>query len=167
MSKERKESIQIREIRPEDNAQIEAVIKGCFPEFDIPLKGTAFEDPETARMYESYQGDDEVYFVAANDNEVFGGVGIKHLRDFKGEICELQKMYFSPKLRGLGYGKKMFAKCLKAAKKLGYETCYLESASQLKAAIHIYESFGFEHLEGPLGNTGHYSCGVWMIKKIL
>ena len=28
----------IREIRPEDNPQIEAVIKGCFPEFQIPLK---------------------------------------------------------------------------------------------------------------------------------
>ena len=52
------------------------------------------------------------------------------------------------------------------AKKLGYKQCYLESASQLKAAIHIYESYGFKHLDAPLGNTGHYSCGVWMIKDL-
>lgn len=159
--------IQIREIRREDNAPLEAVIKSCFPEFNIPLKGTAFEDPETARMFESYQGDGDVYYVIANDEEVLGGGGVKHLKDFNGNICELQKMYFSPKIRGLGFGKKLFAKCLDAAKKIGYETCYIETASQLKAAIHIYESFGFEHLDAPLGNTGHYSCGVWMKKQLI
>ncbi|MEY8848726.1 GNAT family N-acetyltransferase [Psychroserpens sp. XS_ASV72] len=161
-----KDNIVIREIRPEDNPQIEAVIKACFPEFDIPLKGTAYEDAETPFMYESYQGEREVYFVIANDSEVFGGAGVKALKDFEGNVCELQKMYFSPKIRGKGYGKQLFQKCLEVAKSFEYETCYLESASQLKAAIHIYESFGFQHLEQPLGNTGHYSCGVWMTKKL-
>lgn len=156
----------IREIRPEDNPQIEAVIKGCFPEFEIPLKGTAYEDAETPFIYESYQGDKEVYFVVATDKEVFGGAGIKQLKDFDGNICELQKMYFSSKVRGKGFGKQLFETCLKAAKDFGYETCYLESAPQLKAAIHIYEEFGFTHLNEPLGNTGHYSCGVWMTKKL-
>ena len=66
----------------------------------------------------------------------------------------------------MGIGKEMFEKCLKAAKDFEYDTCYLESASQLKAAIHIYESYGFEHRNKPLGNTGHYSCGVWMTKSL-
>lgn len=161
-----KDNIVIREIRQEDNAQIEAVIKGCFPEFKIPLKGTAYEDAETPFMYESYQGEREVYFIIANETEVLGGGGIKPLKDFNGNVCELQKMYFSPKVRGKGFGKKMFEACLKAAKDFGFETCYLESASQLKAAIHIYEDFGFEHRTEPLGNTGHYSCGVWMTKTL-
>ena len=52
------------------------------------------------------------------------------------------------------------------AKEFGYKQCYIESASQLKAAIHIYESYGFKHLKGALGNTGHFSCGVWMIKDL-
>lgn len=162
-----KDNIVIREIRPEDNPQIEGVIKAVFPEFDLPLVGTAYEDAETPFMYESYQGKDEVYYVVVRDNEVLGGGGIKRLKDFNGNFCELQKMYFSPKIRGLGLGKMLFAKCLGAAKNLGYDTCYLESASQLKAAIHIYESLGFTHLEQPLGNTGHYSCGVWMIKELI
>lgn len=161
-----KDTIVIREIRPEDNLQIEAVIKGCFPEFKIPLKGTAYEDAETPFMYESYQGEREIYYVVANDSEVFGGAGIKQLKDFNGNVCELQKMYFSPQIRGKGYGKQLFEMCLKAAKDFEYQTCYLESASQLKAAIHIYENFGFEHLTKPLGNTGHYSCGVWMTKQL-
>ncbi|OUR95116.1 GNAT family N-acetyltransferase [Flavobacteriales bacterium 34_180_T64] len=162
-----KDNIVIREIRPEDNLQIEAVIKAVFPEYGLPLIGTAYEDAETPFMYESYRGEDEVYYVIATDFEVLGGGGIKHLKDFDGNICELQKMYFSPKIRGKGLGKQLFLKCIEAARNLGYETCYLESASQLKAAIHIYESFGFQHLDKPLGDTGHYSCGVWMIKKLI
>lgn len=161
-----KGNIVIREIKKEDNAQIEQIIKACFHEFEIPLTGTAYEDIETTQIFESYQKKDEVYYVIDDNGEILGGAGVKHLKDFDDDICELQKMYYSPKVRGKGLGKIMFEKCLKAAKKLGYKQCYLESASQLKAAIYIYEKYGFKHLEGPLGNTGHYSCGVWMIKDL-
>ena len=156
----------IREIEPRDNKQIEAVIRACFPEFGLPLEGTAYADDETPKMYESYQADNEVYFVVTDGTEILGGAGIKPLKDFEADVCELQKMYYAPKVRGKGFGKKMFEKCLESAKELGYKQCYLESASQLKAAIHIYENFGFKHLDAPLGNTGHYSCGVWMIKEL-
>ena len=161
-----KDTIVIREIKPEDNAQIEAIIRACFHEFKIPLEGTAYTDNETPRMYESYQSNNEIYYVIDNNGSILGGGGIKPLKDFETKVCEIQKMYFSPKIRGKGYGKLMFEKCMAAAKKMGYKQCYLESASQLKAAIHIYESYGFRHLKGALGNTGHYSCGVWMIKDL-
>lgn len=161
-----KHTIVIREIQPEDNAQLEQVIRACFHEFKIPLEGTAYTDPETKKMYESYQNDNDVYFVIDNDGEILGGAGIKPLKGFEAHVCEVQKMYFSPKVRGEGYGKIMFENCMKAAKELGYEKCYLESAPQLKAAIHIYEDYGFKHLQSALGNTGHSSCGIWMIKDL-
>lgn len=160
------ETIVLREIEAKDNTQLEAVIRACFPEFGLPLEGTAYADEETPRMYENYQNTNDIYFVVEHKNEILGGAGIKPLKDYEDHVCELQKMYFSPKVRGLGIGKKMFQKCLDAAKNLGYKKCYLESASQLKAAIHIYEQFGFKHLDAPLGNTGHFSCGVWMIKDL-
>ena len=159
-------NIVIREIKKEDNSKIEKIIKNCFHEFNIPLTGTAYEDVETTQMFESYQKNNEVYFVIDQDGEILGGAGIKHLKDFDNDYCELQKMYYSPKIRGKGFGKIMIEKCINVAKELGYKKCYLESAPQLKAAIHIYEDYGFEHLDGPLGNTGHYSCGVWMIKSL-
>ncbi|PIA82124.1 GNAT family N-acetyltransferase [Gaetbulibacter sp. 4G1] len=161
-----KDTIVIREIKPEDNAQIEAIIRACFHEFKIPLEGTAYTDNETPKMYESYQNLNEIYYVIDNNGSILGGGGIKPLKDFENDVCEIQKMYFSPEVRGKGYGKLMFEKCMEVAKKMGYKQCYLESASQLKAAIHIYESYGFKHLKGALGNTGHYSCGVWMIKDL-
>ncbi|UKM63583.1 GNAT family N-acetyltransferase [Flavobacteriaceae bacterium GSB9] len=161
-----KDTIVIREIEPQDNVQIERVIKACFHEFKIPLKGTAYEDPETAQMYEAYQNPKEVYYVVESNGEVFGGAGVKPLKDYDEGFCEIQKMYFAPEIRGNGYGKMLFEKCIDAAKKMGYKTCYIESASQLKAAIHVYEIFGFKHIDSALGNTGHYSCGVWMTKTL-
>ena len=161
-----KDTIVIREILPQDNKELEEVIRACFHEFKIPLEGTAYSDAETPRMYESYQNDNDVYYVIECNGEIFGGGGIKPLKDIEDKVCEIQKMYFSPTVRGQGYGKVLFEKCLQAAKVLGYKKCYLESASQLKAAIHIYESYGFKYLPNALGNTGHYSCGLWMIKDL-
>jgi putative acetyltransferase len=161
-----KNNIVIREIEAKDNAEIETVIRDCFPEFGLPLVGTAYEDDETPRMFESYQNDKDVYYVVEDNGVIIGGGGVKPLKDFEDSVCEIQKMYSAPKMRGKGYGKLLFEKCLESAKALGYKQCYLESASQLKAAIHIYESYEFKHLDKPLGNTGHYSCGVWMIKDL-
>ncbi len=161
-----KDTIVIRKIKPEDNPHIEQIIRDCFHEFKIPLEGTAYADKETPRMFESYQNDNEIYFVIDDDGEILGGGGIKPLKDFEADVCEIQKMYFSPKVRGRGYGKQMFEKCIEFSKTIDYKQCYLESAPQLKAAIHIYESYGFKHLKSALGNTGHYSCGVWMTKNL-
>lgn len=160
------DNIIIREIESKDNAQIEKVIRACFHEFNIPLEGTAYSDKETPNMFQSYKESNEIYFVVDYNGEVHGGGGVKPLKDFESHVCEIQKMYFSPLLRGKGYGKLLFDKCIESAIIMGYTQCYLESAPQLKAAIHIYESFGFKHLKGALGNTGHYSCGVWMLKDL-
>ena len=159
-------SFLIREIQPDDNPIIESVIKAIFHEFGLPLHGTAYEDDETPRMYESFQSENEIYYVAVEKGVVVGGAGITSLKGADPSICELQKMYFTPSARGKGYGKKIFNSCLEAARKMGYSRCYLESASQLKVAISLYEKNGFERLDAPMGNTGHYSCGVWMIKTL-
>ncbi len=155
----------LREIQPQDNAALEQIIKAIFPEFELPLVGTAYEDKETTTMYESYQGEKEAYFVVEVNGEVLGGGGIKPLKGMDG-VCELQKLYFTPSSRGSGYGKLVFNKCMEAAKAFGYDKCYLESASQMKKAISIYEKDGFVHLDKPVGDTGHFSCGVWMIKDL-
>jgi len=36
----------------------------------------------------------------------------------------------------------------------------------MKDACKLYKKTGFEELEKPLGNTGHYNCTVWLIKDL-
>jgi len=156
----------IRKIQPADNLKIEGIIKAALIEFGLPTTGTAFEDEETVSMYDAYQNEREVYYVLDVDGEVLGGGGIKQLKGSEKITCELQKMYFDPKVRGKGYGQLFFDTCMQAAKNFGYEKCYLESASTLKAAIHIYEKNGFKHLNSHIGETGHFSCSVWMLKEL-
>ena len=71
-----KDNIVIREIEWQDNAEIEAAIRGCFPEFGLPLVGTAYADEETQKMFESYQNDNDIYFVVEYNGKVLGGVQV-------------------------------------------------------------------------------------------
>lgn len=153
----------IREIQPEDNQAIEQIIRNCFYEYSLPLQGTAYEDEATKQMFENYQGDREVYFIMQYKSEVKGGGGIKPLKGFENDICEIQKLYFAPEIRGKGWGKEIVWACLRTAKAMGYKKCYLESASSLKEAVGLYEKLGFKTLDKQLGETGHFACGVFMI----
>ncbi len=158
--------MRIREIQAEDNLQIESVIKSTFIELGLPLIGTAYEDIETTRMFESYQEEKSIYFVIEQQGVIKGGGGVKLLSSLDDSICELQKMYFSIDLRGKGYGKKLLNKCLEAAQEMGYKYCYLETLSQLETAVNLYKQNAFKNLDTPLGNTGHNSCQVWMLKTL-
>lgn len=156
----------IRKIQPEDNQKIEEIVKAAILEFGLPIAGSAYEDSDTSAMYEAYLDDNAIYYVVEDENEVIGGGGIKRLQGHSANICELQKMYLKPTARGKGYGKIIFDMCLNAAKELGYQQCYLESDPGMTTAINIYEKNGFKHLKGPIGNTGHTVCGIWMIKEL-
>ena len=158
--------MRIREIQFGDNSQLEALIKTTFLELELPLTGTVYEDVETTQMFESYQDDAAIYVVVEDNGLVKGGAGIKALAGEETAVCELQKMYLASDLRGKGYGKKLMEVCLDAAKSMGYKQCYLETLSELKAAQELYKHYGFEYLNTAIGNTGHSSCGIRMIKTL-
>lgn len=155
-----------REIKPEDNEQLATVIKSVILEMGAPKTGTAFEDKATNQMFENFQKPTSFYYVVLHKNKIVGGAGIAKLDNVKGDICELQKMYFLPLTRGKGLGSKLIETCLKRAKLVGFKKCYLETMPYMEAATTLYRKNGFVNLEKPLGNTGHYSCNVWMIKKL-
>lgn len=156
----------IREIALEDNLELANVIKSVIVEMGAPKVGTAYEDKATDTMFETFQKDKAAYFVVEHNHKIVGGAGVAQLDNFEGNTCELQKMYFLPIARGRGLGAKMISTCLEKAKELGFENCYLETLPYMKAAVKLYKKYGFENLEKPMGNTCHYNCNVWMIKRI-
>ncbi|QOD60817.1 GNAT family N-acetyltransferase [Polaribacter haliotis] len=160
------EDFLIREIKPTDNPQLATVIRSAILEMGAPKIGTAYEDKATDNMFENFQKEKSAYFVVEHNNKVVGGAGVAQLDNSEENICELQKMYFLPIARGIGLGSKLITKCLENAKEKGFESCYLETMPYMEAATKLYKRNGFVNLEKPMGNTGHYSCNVWMLKKI-
>ncbi|MCL7753488.1 GNAT family N-acetyltransferase [Polaribacter sp. Z022] len=156
----------IREIQPKDNAQMAIVIREVILEMGAPKTGTAYEDKATDQMFENFDKPTSFYYVVEYKNKVVGGAGIAKLDNFEGTTCELQKMYFLPIARGKGLGSKLITTCLKKAKTLGFDNCYLETMPYMEAARKLYKKNGFVNLDKPMGNTGHYSCNVWMIKEL-
>ncbi|MEN8124344.1 MAG: GNAT family N-acetyltransferase [Bacteroidota bacterium] len=159
------EGIIIRPIIKEDDPFIAKIIKSALEEFDAAIEGTAYTDKETNAMFDAYADDKSIYYVALLNDEIVAGCGINPLKDEEQNICELQKMYMLPKARGKKIGKELIIKSLNFAKESGYDACYLETFPNMVAAIELYKKNGFKILERALGNTCHYSCNVWMLKK--
>jgi putative acetyltransferase len=162
----RKDTIVIREIELEDNPKIAKAIRTVLIEMGVPKVGTAYEDKALDCMTETYNTINKTYFVVESGNEIIGGAGISPLDHYEGNVCELQKMYFMPEARGKGLGRKMMTKCLEFAKKVGFDQCYLETLPYMDDARKLYRKVGFESIDKPMGNTGHYSCTVWMLKDL-
>ncbi|MEW2922323.1 GNAT family N-acetyltransferase [Muricauda sp. ANG21] len=156
----------IREITPEDNAQVAQVIRKVFEDMGIAKVGTAYEDKALDDMHAAYDVPKATYFVVEHQGRIIGCAGIAQLENFDGNVCELQKMYFLEEARGKGVGSQMISVCLEKAKEFGFEACYLETMPYMKAAQKLYQKNGFEYIDAPMGNTGHYSCPVWMLKKL-
>lgn len=157
----------IREIQQKDNASIAQIIRAIFHELDAPKVGTAYADPILDTLYEVYQEPRAIYYVVELEGKVVGGCGVAPLENADISVCELQKMYFAPEIRGTGFAEKIIEKCLEFAKTNDFELCYLETLSFMTAAQKLYKRIGFENIDGPMGNTGHSSCEVWMTKKIV
>ena len=156
----------IRAIRKADNPSLARVIRKVLVDLGAPKVGTALADISLDSMFETYQGKRRVYFVVEEKGIILGGAGIAALENYDGNICELQKMYFLDSARGKGLGKLMLSRCLEAATSFSFESCYLETMSYMMAAQNLYKKFGFQYLDGPLGDTGHFSCPVQMLKKL-
>lgn len=156
----------IREIQKKDNDQIAAVIREVFISDNYPKTGTAFADEQLDFLFETYNKPKSIYFVVEDNGKIIGGAGVSQLENSDENICELQKMYFLEEARGKGIGFKMITKCIEQATEFGYEKCYLETLPEMLNAQKLYKKVGFEYLDKPLGNTGHTTCPVWMIKEL-
>jgi GNAT superfamily N-acetyltransferase len=92
-----------------------------------------------------------IYF-AIKDNKP---VGTCALMEIEPGYFELTKMAVLKSERGMGLGKKLLEFMLnKVFKSLDFKY-FLLTNSDCKAAIHLYENFGFKHDQGILDRFGH------------
>lgn len=156
----------IHRLAPQDNPGVARLIRTVMPEFGASGAGFAINDPEVDDMHSEYTKPRCAYFVVRSGEQVVGGGGIAPLAGGDGLVCELRKMYFLPELRGKGFGQILMDLCLNEARQAGFKRCYLETLASMAGAQKLYLKNGFERLEQPLGQTGHFSCDVWYARAL-
>jgi len=159
-------NINFRTIEPKDDRHLAGIIRSTLKEFGANHPGTAYFDDSTDHLSELFSTPLSVYNVAEIDGELAGGAGIYPTDGLPADTCELVKMYLGTKARGHGIGKLLMQHCLEAAVANGFSKVYLETMSELTIAVPMYKKMGFVNLPGPLGNSGHHGCTIWMIKNL-
>lgn len=157
---------EIRLIRKEDVSQVAEVLRSVLTEFKAVGEGYSIVDPEIDDMYSHYQSSKSCYFVIAQDDQVVGCGGLAPLEGGDSDTCELRKMFFLPRLRGIGMGRRLLSLLLNEAKKRKFRNCYLETLDRMWRANELYLRSGFEEVSKPLGNTGHCGCDRWYLKRL-
>lgn len=158
--------VNVRQIQPADNPVIAKIIRDTLTEFGANHPGTVYFDPTTDALFELFRKEKSVYNIAEVDGKIVGGGGIFPTEGLPVDTCELVKMYLLPEARGTGLGTQLINRCLKQAKDYGFSRVYLETMNELKAALKVYERLGFSFLNGPMGNSGHFGCPLWMIRDL-
>ena len=159
-------NVTIRNIEKSDNPFLSKIVKDTLAEFGANHPGTVYYDATTDILFELFQQEGAGYFVAEINGKIVGGGGIYPTDGLPSGICELVKMYLLPQARGTGLGKTLIEKSLAFAKETGYKQVYLESMPELKQALKVYAKFGFKYLNGPMGNSGHTGCSLWMLRRL-
>ena len=162
----RLEDVSLRGLRPDDNPVIAGIIRSCLSEFGADRPGTVFTDPTTDDLYHLFMQEGARYFIADHPAGILGGGGIYPSKGLTHDTCELVKMYLKPEARGIGLGRHLIAACIEEAGRMGYRHVYIETMPELRQAVSIYERFGFRYLDGPMGDTGHFGCDVWMLLEL-
>jgi putative acetyltransferase len=154
-----------RLIEEKDNKEIAELIRSVFQEFNIHRPGTVYFDPTTDNLFKLFRMPGSEYWIA-EENKRIGGCGVYPTPGLPEGCAELVKFYLSASQRGKGIGWQLMEKTFDSARKYGYRQLYLESLPELSRAISLYEKAGFKFIQGPMGNSGHFGCNIWMLKEL-
>ena len=156
----------IRKITPEDNADIAEIIRSNLEKHGLNIPGTAYFDSCLDDLYSYYKGKKcGSYFVITDEsNNTVGGIGFEKIDIFPA-CAELQKMYLRDSAKGNRLSYKMIEFIENQMRDSGIKISYLETHSNLSAAIHVYEKAGYRRIERP-SNVGHSTMDCFYIKNL-
>lgn len=156
----------IRPIEAKDNVEIARIIRATLKEFGANHPGTVYYDDTTDHLFELFHTPQSAYWIVEDDEGMLGGGGIFPTKGLPVGTCELVKLYLLPRSRGKGIGKLLMDKCHQQANAFGFNKIYLETMPELTIAVPLYEKMGYQYLDGPLGESGHFGCAIQMLKKL-
>ena len=156
-----------REITGQDNAALAKIIRDNLKAHNLDLPGTVYFDDNLDHLSDFYLDENHkrFYYVLLDDEDnVIGGIGLAEFGFFE-DCAELQKLYLTDEVKGSGTGYKLIELIENKAREYGYQRLYLETHTNLAAAIHIYGKSGFKAIEKP-ASVVHATMNRFYIKDL-
>ena len=135
-------------ITPEHDAAMARIVRDALKAHGLDIPGTAYFDASLDRLSAYYDRPGRCYHVLLQDGIVIGGIGAAEFAGLP-NCCELQKLYLDQSARGRGLGYGMIRHIEEAARAMGYGQIYLETHTNLSAAIREYERSGYRQIDRP------------------
>ena len=157
---------EIKKITPKHNTAMAKIVRDNLKNHGLDIPGTAYFDSSLDNLCKFYNnGDKRGYYVLTDENDtVLGGVGFAEFEGFD-SCAEVQKLYLADEVKGQRFGYKMMEFIEDKIKESGYKLSYLETHSNLKIAIYLYEKIGYEKIEKPK-DVAHGAMDSFYIKKL-
>ncbi len=152
-------------LRPEYDEALAAIIRHNLKAHHLDIPGTVYFDEVLDHLSRYYDGEGRAYYVLKNGTEIVGGIGYAEFAGFD-ECCELQKIYLDDRSKGHGTGYEMVRFIEEKAKETGYRQIYLETHTNLQAAIHIYERSGYRLIDRP-ESVVHSTMNRFYLKELV
>ena len=130
------------------DAALAALIRTNLKAHHLDIPGTVYFDDGLDHLSSFYSHPGRAYYVLLDDGTLVGGIGLAEFAGFP-DCCELQKLYLDDSVKGRGLGYQMIEKVEAEGRRLGYKSMYLETHTNLQAAIHIYEKAGYQEIPRP------------------
>ena len=156
-----------RIIEQKDNLILANIIRDNLKANKLDIPGTAYFDENLNNLSDFYLASSQrAYFIALDDNDnIIGGIGLAEL-GFMDDTAELQKLYLTDAAKGQGLSYELIELVEETALNKGYKRIYLETHTNLKAAIHLYEKCGYKLIEKPK-EVVHSSMNRFYLKELL
>jgi putative acetyltransferase len=156
-----------RKIESGDDAAIARIIRENLEANHLDIPGTAYFDEHLDHISTYYLANPSgrEYFILTDvQGRVIGGIGLAECDLFE-DCAELQKLYLCEDCKGSGLGYDMIRKVEERARELGYRQIYLETPTNLEAALHIYARSGYRQIPKPEAVV-HSAMNCFLLKKL-
>ncbi|MCR4590121.1 MAG: GNAT family N-acetyltransferase [Lachnospiraceae bacterium] len=151
-------------LSPEYDPALAELIRKILKAHALDIPGTVYFDEGLDHLSGYYSHGSREYFVLTKNNKLIGGIGYAEFGGFE-RCAELQKLYLDDSEKGNGIGYEMIRYIEDRAREAGYLRMYLETHTNLQAAIHIYEKSGYKEIER-LSSVVHSTMNRFYLKKL-
>jgi ribosomal protein S18 acetylase RimI-like enzyme len=141
--------MEIRKAVPSDNGAARDLVRVSLSAFGIAAD---FDNLDRAiGLLGTIESRNSIELVAVIDGEIVGCLAIQRLAQ---DGAKLFGFHVDANSQGRGIGRALLSAAIAEAKAFGIVQLYLDTWDDMQAAVHLYETFGWQREEDPHPDSG-------------